>query len=96
LSQGDALLSLLFTFASEYAIRRVQTNEEGLKLNGMHQRLVYTDDVNILGGSTHLIRINTEALVITTKEIGLDVNAEKTKYVVMSGDSAEQNINIDR
>jgi hypothetical protein len=41
--------------ALEYAIRRVQANQEGLKLNGTHQLLVYTDDVNILGGSVHMV-----------------------------------------
>jgi hypothetical protein len=57
-----------------------------LKLNGTHQLLVYADDVNILGGSVHAIKKNTAALVVTSKEIGLEVTAEKTKYMVMSRD----------
>jgi hypothetical protein len=67
-------------------IRKVQANQEGFKLNGTHQLLVYADDVNILDGSVHAIENNTEALVVASKEIGLEVNAEKTKYMVMSGD----------
>jgi len=78
LKQGDALSSLLFNFALEYAIRRVQVIEDGFKLNGAHQLLVYSDGVNILGGSIHTIKENAESLVVASKEIGLEVNADKT------------------
>ena len=84
MKQGDALSPFLFNFVVAYAIRRVQVNQEGLKLNGTHQLLVYADDVNILGGSLHTIKENAEALIVSSKEIGLEVNADKTKYMVMS------------
>jgi hypothetical protein len=55
---------LLFYFALQYAIRRVQVNQDGLKLNSTHQLLVYDDDVNILGGSLDTIKKNTKALLV--------------------------------
>ena len=86
LHRRDALSPLLFIFALEYAIRRIQVNRYGLKLNGTHQLLVYADDVNVLGGSVHTIKKNAEALVVASKETGLEVNADKTKYMVISRD----------
>jgi hypothetical protein len=53
---GDALLPLLLYFALEYPIRRIHVNQDGLKLNGTHQLLVYADDVNILGRSISTIK----------------------------------------
>jgi hypothetical protein len=79
-----ALSPLRFNFALEYAIRRVQANQDGLKLNGTHQLLGYAYDVNMLGGSIHTIRKNTEVLVIASKDSGLEANTEKTKYMVTS------------
>ena len=55
LKQGDVLSPLLLNFALEYIIRRVQVHQDGLKLNGTHQLLVYVDVVNMLGGSEHTI-----------------------------------------
>jgi hypothetical protein len=55
-----------------------------LKLNSTQQLLVSADDVNVLGGSIHSIKKNAEDIVIASKEICLEVNAEKTKYMVMS------------
>ena len=86
LKQGDVLSPFLSNFALECTIRRVQVNQDGLKLNGTHQLLAYADDVNILGGSVHAVEENTEALVIDSKENELEVNAEKRKYMAMSGD----------
>jgi hypothetical protein len=95
LKQGDALSPLLFNFALEYAIMRVQANQEGLKLDVTHQLLVYADDVNIFGGSIHAIKKKTEASVVASKEIGLEANAEKTKYMDMShNQNAGKNQNI--
>ena len=61
LKQGDTLSPVLFNYAFEYAIRRVQINQNGFKLNGTHQLLPYADDVNILGGSIHTVKKNAEA-----------------------------------
>ena len=52
----------------------------------VHQLLAYADDVNILGGSVHTAKKNIETLVAATKEIGLEVNADKSKYMIVSRD----------
>jgi hypothetical protein len=84
LKQGDALSPLLFIFASEYAIRRVQENQEGLKLNGTHQLLSYADDVNIVRENINTMKENTKTLLDASKEVCLEVKPEKTKYILMS------------
>jgi predicted RNA-binding protein YlxR (DUF448 family) len=74
---------LLFNFALEYAIRRVQVNQNTLKLNGTYPFVGYAEDVNILGGSVYIIQEKDEAFVVAGKESGLEVNVDKTKYMVM-------------
>jgi hypothetical protein len=55
-----------------------------LNLNGTQQLLVYADDTNILGGRVHTVQENAKALVMASKEIGLEVNVNKSKYIVRS------------
>ncbi|KAJ4443688.1 hypothetical protein ANN_05363 [Periplaneta americana] len=76
LKQGDALSPLLFNFALEYAIRKVQDNREGLELKGLHQFLVYADDVNMLGENPQTIRENT-GILLEAKEQRLRVFENK-------------------
>jgi hypothetical protein len=76
LKRGDPISPSLSNFALVYAIRRVHVSQDGWKLNGTHQLLVYADDGNMLGGSVRTIEKNIEALVFASKEIGLEVIAD--------------------
>jgi hypothetical protein len=84
LKQGDALSPLLSNFALEHDNRKVQENQVGLKLNGTHQLLAYACDVNLLGDNIDTIKKITETLIDASKEVGLEVNAKKTKYMLLS------------
>jgi hypothetical protein len=68
LKQGDALSPPLLNFALEYAIRKVQENQVGLKLNGTHQLLAYAADMNLLGDNIDTIKKNTGYFVNASKE----------------------------
>jgi hypothetical protein len=84
LKHGDVLSPLLFNFALEYAIRKVQDNQEGLKLNGTHQFYAYGNDVNMVGEHIDTIQKNTEAVLDARKQVGMEVNLEETKCILTS------------
>ncbi|MEB2589631.1 reverse transcriptase domain-containing protein, partial [Bacillus cereus] len=98
LKQGDALSPLLFNFALEYTVRKVKETKEGLKLNGVTQLLAYADDVDLLGDDVNTIKNNAKIFFKTAKEIGLEVNKEKTKYMLTGRNQVlgnNQNLIID-
>jgi hypothetical protein len=83
LKQGHALSPLLFNFALEYAVRNVQENQVGL-------------NVNLLGDNTKTINKSTETLIDASKEVGLGVNIENTKYMLVSHNQNAGQIGIQK
>jgi hypothetical protein len=77
-------LLLLYNDALAYVIRKVQENQVGLKLNGTNQLLVYVDDVTVLGDNLDTRKNPTEAFMDASNGVGLEVNTEKTKYMLPS------------
>jgi hypothetical protein len=86
---------MLFSFSLDYAIRKVQENQVSLELNEIQQLFVYTDVDNLLGDSINTIKENKETLLQASRDVGLEINAGKTKYMIMScHPNSGQNQNI--
>jgi hypothetical protein len=93
LKQGDVLSPFLYNYALEYAIRRVQVNQGGLKLNGTHQILVYAYDVNILGGSIQQFRTSYIYLHITY--IQVHTVKKSTEALIAASKEILIDVNVD-
>ncbi|PSN47032.1 hypothetical protein C0J52_09825 [Blattella germanica] len=81
LKQGDALSPLLFNFVLEHAIKSLE-DKEGVQLNGIHKLLVYADDIVLLGDSEEILKDNMHILRSSTRKLRLEINVNKTKYMV--------------
>jgi hypothetical protein len=83
---GRCFVAIPSQLILDYVIRRVQAKWEGLKLNVTQQLLVYADDVNTVSELIYNIKKKTEPLLVARTEFSPEVNAEKTKYMVMTPD----------
>jgi hypothetical protein len=84
LKQGDALSPLLLNFALGCALREVLENQVSLNLNGIHQLLICVDDVNLLDDGINRIKENAESLLEASRIVRIEVNAQRTKYMIVS------------
>jgi predicted nucleotidyltransferase len=80
LREHDVFYILCFYFYVKW--KKVQANQVGLKLNGTHRLLVYADDVNLLANNIVTIKKDMETLIDSSKEVGLEVNTKKIKYIL--------------
>ena len=77
----NVLSPLLLNFSLECTVRNFQENQEGFKLNETHQLLVHAGDINVKGENIKVIKTNTEALLVASKEFCLGSDSKKTNYI---------------
>jgi hypothetical protein len=73
---------------------KVQKNQAVVKLKGAHQPLAYADDVNLLGNNIDIINKNTGTLIDSSNVVGLEVNAEKTEFMLVFGTRMQATVGI--
>jgi hypothetical protein len=91
MKRGDYLSPLLFSFALEYAIRKVEENKKVLELTGTHQLLTSADDVTILGENINIVKKSIEVLLQANNEIGLEANTEEKSMLMFCHQNVGQN-----
>lgn len=84
LKQGDGLAPMLFNLVLEYVVRKTQIDTSSTIMNKSIQLVGYADDIDILGRSISLIKEAFLNLKEKAEEVGLMVNAEKTKIMLQS------------
>jgi hypothetical protein len=67
--QGDALSPLLSNFTLDYAINRMQVNQEGLIVNGTHKLIIYANDAYMLAGSIYAVKKQRFVLVASRSPV---------------------------
>jgi hypothetical protein len=77
-------IAIDFNSGLEYSIRKFQENVVGLELIGIHQLFFYADDYDLLGGRVNTIKENSETLLKATMDSSVEINIEKTKYMIIS------------
>jgi len=89
---GNALHTVLPNFVLEYAIMKMQVNQEGMKLSDLNQILVYADNVVLFRQNMNTVQRNAEIILEGSKEIDLELNIDTTKYMNMIRNWNEQQI----
>jgi hypothetical protein len=74
--------------------KNIQERQVDLELNGIQQLFVYADDINLLGGSINTITVVTKKFLEASRDVGLEINAEKTQHMISRHPKSGQNQNI--
>jgi hypothetical protein len=82
--RGKCFIAIAFQFCFRICHQESTRKSSLFGIAWTHQLLVYADDVNLLGDSINTIKENTETLLEASRYIGLEINAEKTKYMIVS------------
>jgi hypothetical protein len=96
LQQGDVISTILFNLVLEYVIIRLTITPKGTIFNMMTQCIAYADDIVLLGRSVNYLKETLGELKQGAKKVGLEINQDKTKYMIMTGNKEWQRVQVGR